>query len=1079
MQNIKVLSKGEYLRPQDFSPVTLIRYIFAAEGGRRYILLEFRNNREEELNGLSFELTQYGADGNALFSRAVSAPVRAGAGEVFTCTKLEADPACADFSVEKMSARYGGYSYTMRGGKLAVGYGEPVRAAAGEDAAEPVSAENAPKYTVAEQRAKYPAAIGIFACITFLCLVALVLVQLFSYKETATGIMKDGVVYSFDHGIDTEGADIYVSGFRGKGDVTIPAEIGGHKVTYVSSLSFQNNDNITGIEFKGSISIASNAFVNCRNLKHANLQNVTSVGAYAFEGCDSLKEVRSSTLNSIDARAFAECSSLETVEIEGEERSLSLGESAFRDCYSLRSVRLEPTIIYRGPQPFDQCDQLEELYLRNYEYSGGDQPAAPSEAAPLWELFSNYSDFHTSSLNEVHIGYMDCIPDNFCTGFAWLGSVTVDNLASPVVGDSAFEYCSSLYEINIPDVTEVGSRAFAGSGISSFDGKNLVSLGGEAFADSDVVSVTFEGNSALTGIPDAAFYGCDSLREIVLPENLETIGTGAFSYCSQIEYINLPSGLKEIGATAFSDCSSLRQVIVPDGTEFIGEGVFWNCTGMSSLTLPYLGYSADEPATLANLFAWSENSLRDVTLTRASVLADGAFSGFTLLRSVSLPDTLESIGKDAFAECSSLSELYIPDSVRSIGSGALAGCSSLESLDIPFLGENESIAGTAPALFGWEDYRDCPGAFCSLKSVRVRSGEEIAAGAFYRCGLLEEVDYRQTIRSIGEDAFSGCVSITSFTLPSGLETIGSGAFEGCYRLYEVENRSSLNVRAGSEGYGMVAKYALAVYGAGENMPERETDGDWTFMETGGVRYLVGYGDRSFLSLPQTPQSYRIAPYLFYNDINIERLDSTGSAEIIGDYAFLQCAFLTKAVFSEGIKEIGEGAFSGCGALTQVTLPVSLAEIGEGAFSSSCLYEVWNLSSLPVEAGGSDYGGVGKYAMFIYDSADEESRVAAEDGFIFVRDGEEWSLVAASQTDRVYLPEDGRIGGVRIDGYALGKGFGNEGIKVLYIPMEVERVGQGAFDGCTGLTAIYYEGTEEEWLQIGGYTPSGCSIVYES
>ena len=222
-------------------------------------------------------------------------------------------------------------------------------------------------------------------------------------------------------------------------------------------------------------------------------------------------------------------------------------------------------------------------------------------------------------MNEVHIGYMDCIPDNFCVGLGGLGSVTVDNLASPVVGDSAFEYCSSLYEINIPDVTEVGSRAFAGSGISSFDGKNLVSLGGEAFADSDVVSVTFEGNSALTGIPDAAFYGCDSLREIVLPENLETIGTGAFSYCSQIEYINLPSGLKEIGATAFSDCSSLRQVIVPDGTEFIGEGVFWNCTGMSSLTLPYLGYSADEPATLANLFAWSENSLRDVTLTRASV----------------------------------------------------------------------------------------------------------------------------------------------------------------------------------------------------------------------------------------------------------------------------------------------------------------------------------------------------------------------------------------------------------------------------------------------------------------------------
>lgn len=1051
MQGTEVLSKGEYLRPQEFAPVTLKRYVFVSEGGKNYLLLEFRNNREEALCGLSFTLTQYDAEGAPLYSLKHSEDVHAGAGETFVCEKIAADPACADFSADRMSARFGGYVYSVRGGELAVDY---VGAPSEPSPAPKPQGERIEGFTVAEKKPKYPAAIAVFACAALLCAAIVLIVQMFTFKSEAVTFMKDGVVYAFAEGKDVEDSDIYVCGYRGKGNAVIPAEIEGHTVTHVASGAFQWDSDITGIRFEGSIRIDAYAFANCQYLRTADFENVTSVEENAFYNCGLLEEVRSSTLTSIGPSAFMDCDSLKAVEISGENRDLFLGDQAFSLCSSLRRVNISPFTDYVGI-PFDSCYGVEELSLNNYQYRADGTAGDPDSYSALSALFT-YGNFGmVSSLKTLHIGYMDCIPAGFCMDFSSLESVTIDRLVSPVVGDYAFMRCFNLRDLDIPAVTEVGEAAFQSTDIETFDGSGLVYIGGYAFSDSALKEISLEENKTLTEIGDGAFMNCRTLGSPVLP-----------------------GCLKNIGDRAFADCWMIGSVQIPSGIEYIGYGVFEGCEGLVSLTLPFLGQSKDNLTGLSGLFnGYVPYGLRTVVLTDATVIPSYAFSGYPVFE-ISLPDTLKNIEEHAFSDCS-LRSLRVPDSVESIGYGAFSGCTSLEELDLPYLGLNASQSCTLGDLYGEDVEQFYPRLFPSLRSVRVRSGDEVPDRAFYRCERLETVVFDQSIRTIGREAFSGCYRLSSFTLPETLQSIGSSAFYQCYRLYEVKNETSFNIAAGSDEYGRVAEYALKVYGAGEEMPEHENSDGWIFSVIDGVRYLVGYPQTGSVSLPVTAESYRVAPYLFYGE-SIVQISSTGSAESIGEYAFADCSQLTEFTASEGLRAIGDSAFRSCYGLLRATLPSSLTEIGDYAFDlCERLFEIWNLSSLPLVAGETGYGGIARYALFVYRSADEQSRIVDDDGFIFAPAEDGWKLIDTNLYQRLVLPSLFSYNGSFVFSYTLGSGFGNASAEEIYIPRSVGEIEAGAFDGCSGLRAIYYAGTEEEWKEAGGYTPAGCEVFYES
>ena len=127
-------------------------------------------------------------------------------------------------------------------------------------------------------------------------------------------------------------------------------------------------------------------------------------------------------------------------------------------------------------------------------------------------------------------------------------------------------------------------------------------------------TITFDGqNYTVTEIGYEAFYNCDSLESIVLPDSVTSIEEFAFQWCANLKSITLPDGITEIGGGAFYGCTSLKKITIPDGLTEIG----WN-----------------------------------------------AFEGCTSLESVMIPDSVTSIGDNAFLDCENLSEIIIPDTEK-------------------------------------------------------------------------------------------------------------------------------------------------------------------------------------------------------------------------------------------------------------------------------------------------------------------------------------------------------------------------------------------------------------------------------
>lgn len=147
-------------------------------------------------------------------------------------------------------------------------------------------------------------------------------------------------------------------------------------------------------------------------------------------------------------------------------------------------------------------------------------------------------------------------------------------------------------------------------------------------------------------ICDRAFEDCKSLRSLVIPNSVTSIGESAFSFCSSLKSLVIPDSVTSIDTLAFCYCSSLKSLVISDGVTSIGDGAFCTCESLESLVIP-----------------GGVTSIKKM-----------AFSGCKSLKSIVIPDGVTSIGSGAFSGCSSLKSIVIPDSVTCIGNRAFEGC---------------------------------------------------------------------------------------------------------------------------------------------------------------------------------------------------------------------------------------------------------------------------------------------------------------------------------------------------------------------------------------------------------------------
>ena len=249
--------------------------------------------------------------------------------------------------------------------------------------------------------------------------------------------------------------------------------------------------------------------------------------------------------------------------------------------------------------------------------------------------------------------------------------------SNDILGQYAFENCSSLTSVNIPSsVTEIGRNAFGGC--------------------YSLASVKIP--SSVTEIGVYAFTHCSSLTSVNIPSSVTEIGQYAFENCSSLSSVNIPSSVTEIGQYAFENCSSLSSVNIPSSVTEIGYAAFWGCSSLTSVNIP----------SSVTEIEWRTfgccSSLTSVNIpSSVTYIGDCAFQDCSSLTSVNIPSSVTEIREYAFDGCSSLISVKIPSSVTSIGGSAFSGCSGLRSIYV----YAETVPSTVAGAFEGCDSKNC------------------------------------------------------------------------------------------------------------------------------------------------------------------------------------------------------------------------------------------------------------------------------------------------------------------------------------------------------------------------------------
>ena len=156
----------------------------------------------------------------------------------------------------------------------------------------------------------------------------------------------------------------------------------------------------------------------------------------------------------------------------------------------------------------------------------------------------------------------------------------------------------------------------------------------------------------VTSIGEKAFYYCELLNSITLPNSIISIGDYAFEHCTQLETINMPNSIKSIGSCAFISCKKLSSIDLGSNLSVIGDFAFNYCSSLISIIIP--------------------GSLETISIC--------AFCNCTNLSSVKICDGVKYIGQESFENCTSLTTIEIPNSVVIINGFAFMGCNALSKV---------------------------------------------------------------------------------------------------------------------------------------------------------------------------------------------------------------------------------------------------------------------------------------------------------------------------------------------------------------------------------------------------------------
>ena len=579
--------------------------------------------------------------------------------------------------------------------------------------------------------------------------------------------------------------------------ITIP-----ESVTGIGNYAFDYCSSLTSITIPNSVtSIGESAFYDCSSLTSVTIPNsVTSIEMWTFAGCSSLTSVTiGNSVTSIGGGAFASCSSLTSITIPNS--VTSIGFSAFYDCSSLTSVIIPNSVTSIGGSAFASCSSLTSpVYNAHcFAYMPTSYSGAYTIPEGIKQIVASAFD-GCSSLTSVTIpNSVTSIGGGAFASCSSLTSITCEATTPPtIVGTYPFDGVSKSIPVYVPcGCVEAYKAASAWSDFTNIqeplaEYSIIVSVNDTIMGTTKVNYNTFCEGNQISATPNFGYHfvqwsdgNTDAIRTLELTQ--DTILTAEFAQsfsgqCGDSLYWELVDTTLHITGKGemynYKPDSAPWKVLVSSIKVLtIAEDVtklslsFDSCSVLESIVwnAKHAADAYSDGQYVYPIFYEIRSQIKSFTFGKnVEYIPTYLCAGMDKLTAMTIPNSVTSIGRRAFYNCSSLTSITIPNSVTSIGEDAFYGCNNITSVTWNAKNCNTYNFGSQVTSFEFgNEVEVVPSSLCK--------GME----------KLTSVTIPNSVKTIGTSAFEGCARLGKISLGTGLEDIAANAFAGCTRLYDI------------------------------------------------------------------------------------------------------------------------------------------------------------------------------------------------------------------------------------------------------------------------------------------------------